>query len=180
MNLPNNKPTITTTSKGTLQIIFNKNERTRVLGILGIALGLVFSVPFVTYGEEWKYQVLAQDQVIKADARGVNAKSSLLEFKSIDVGGFRTARVFIHVLETDFAKNQGKFTSNSKLRVTCFHKLKMGSIQYFDQEIPMRFATYLGGWVEIPIIGPELRLIVWGESIPKQEMTANCTIYLLK
>jgi len=87
---------------------------------------------------------------------------------------------FVQVLRSDFQQNRGGFTPDAKLRVACFHNTKNGSHHYFEKEIPMTFGAYINGWVEIPIIGPELRVIVWGDNIPKLEMTANCTIYLLK
>jgi hypothetical protein len=130
--------------------------------------------------DDWRYEVLAQDKVIKAAAITSKAGDNLLEFKTISVGGFRTARFFVQVLRSDFQKNRGGFTPDAKLRVACFHNTKNGSHHYFEKEIPMTFGAYINGWVEIPIIGPELRVIVWGDNIPKLEMSADCTIYLLK
>lgn len=118
--------------------------------------------------------------VIKPDSITSKTGDSLLEFKAIDVGGFRTGRLFVQVIQSDFYKNEGKFTRDSKLRVACFHRTKSGSNLYFEKEIPMTVKTYIGGWVEIPIIGPELRVIVWGDNVPKLEMKGDCTLYLLK
>lgn len=130
--------------------------------------------------DDWRYDVLAQNKIIKPAAITSKAGDNLLEFTTINVGGFRTARFFVQVLQSDFQKNQGNFTRDARLRVTCFHGIKNGSSHYFEKEIPMAFTTYINGWVEIPIIGPELRVIVWGDNIPKLEMKADCTIYLLK
>jgi len=41
--------------------------------------------------DDWRYEVLAQDKVIKANAITSKAGDNLLEFKTISVGGFRTA-----------------------------------------------------------------------------------------
>ena len=154
---------------------------TMKMGIFtAIAFLLITCPPLGAATDNWRYEVLAQDKVIKAAAITSKAGDNLLEFKTIDVGGFRTARFFVQVLQSDFQKNQGSFTRDAKLRVACFHSTKNGSSHYFEKELPMTVASYINGWVEIPIIGPELRVIVWGDNIPKLEMTANCTIYLLK
>jgi len=44
----------------------------------------------------------------------------------------------------------------------------------------MTVTTYIVGWVEIPIIGPDMRIVVTGDKMPKTEMKLDCTIYLLK
>ena len=147
------------------------NRNLAIFGALALLLASGLRVRAAT--NEWRYDVLAQDKVVKAG-------DSLLEFESIDVAGFRTARLFVQIMQSDAHKNQGKFTRDAKLRVACFHNTKTGSSHYFEKEIPMEVKTNISGWVEIPVIGPELRVIVWGDNIPKTELNANCSIYLLK
>jgi hypothetical protein len=152
-------------------------SRFALLGLLALLLAIP---PFARAADGWRYEVLAKDQTIKADAIKTQAYNELLEFKTIDVGGFKIARLFVQLLQSDFHKNQGKFTSGAKLRVSCFHNTKSGSSHFFEKEIPMTVTTYISGWVEIPIIGPDLRVVITGDNFPKTEMKANCTIYLLK
>jgi hypothetical protein len=129
---------------------------------------------------DWRYEVLAQDKVIEADAITSPTYNKLLEFSSIGVGGFRTARFFVEIRQADLDGDQGKFTKDAKLRVSVFHNTKGGSHDYREAEIPMDVTTYLSGLVEIPVIGPDLRIIVWGDNLPKVQMTAESTLYLLK
>jgi len=96
-----------------------------------LALLLVTSNFARAAGEEWRSDVLAQDKVIKADAIKTQTYDNLIEFKTIDVGGFKSARLFVQVMQSDFYKNQGKFTSGAKLRVSCYHNTKTGSSHYF-------------------------------------------------
>lgn len=128
----------------------------------------------------WRYEVLTHDKVIAADAITPKTRSSLLDFPSIDVGGFRTARLFVHVMPSGGAVEPGKLTKAAKLRVAGFRDAPGGSQEYFDAEIPLRVGVYISGWVEIPIIGPRLRIVVSGDNLPKLEMKADCTLYLLK
>ena len=127
----------------------------------------------------WKYQVLAIDKVIEADAI-TKAHGGLLDLQPIDVGGFRIARLFVHVKPSGADVEEGKLTKAAKLRVTGFHNTPGGPQEYFEAEIPMRETTYISGWVEIPIIGPSLRITVSGDNLPKVTMKGNCTLYLLK
>jgi len=153
-------------------------QRYSIVGYFALLLVIAPSISAAV--EDWRYEVLAQDRIIKADAVKTQTYDNLLEFKSIDVGGFKTARIFVQVMQTDFYKNKGKFTPSAKLRVSCFHNMKRGSSHYFEKEIPTTVSTYISGWVEIPIIGPDLRVVITGDNIPKTEMKADCTIYLLR
>jgi hypothetical protein len=47
--------------------------------------------------EDWRYDVLAQGKVISADAITSPTYNNLLELNAIDVGGFRTARLFVRL-----------------------------------------------------------------------------------
>lgn len=156
-----------------------KNPKSQLL-LLGL-LTLFFAVPLLASGaDDWRYAVLAHDQIIKADAITTQTYDAVLEFKAIDVGGFKTARLFVDVMQSNFYKNQGKFTASAKLRVSCFHNIKGASTHFFEKEIPMKVTTYISGWIEIPIIGPDMRVVITGDNLPKTEMKAQCTIYLLK
>jgi len=128
--------------------------------------------------EGWRYEVLAHGKVIEAASPLARTGARLLDLKPIDVAGFRTARVFVHVMELS-PEREEKLTKEVKLRVEGFHSVKNGSYPYFEAEIPMKVATDISGWVEIPIIGPDLRIVVWGDNLPKSKMYADCTLYLL-
>jgi len=127
--------------------------------------------------KDWKYEILARDKVVEVDAI---ASKTLLDLQPVDVGGFRTARLFVHVIPSEGEKGQGKLTKAAKLRVAGFHDAPGGSREYFGAEIPMRGPTEISGWVEIPIIGPNLRIVVSGDNLPKHEMKVSCTLYRLK
>lgn len=43
----------------------------------------------------------------------------------------------------------------------------------------MRSTTYLSGWVEIPVVGPDLKIVVWGDNLPKSKVYVDCTMYVL-
>jgi hypothetical protein len=150
------------------------------LALLGLLALLLTIPPCARAADGWRYDVLAYDQIIKADAIKTQTYDNLLEFKTIDVGGFKTARLFVQVMQSDYHKNRGKFTPSAKLRVSCFHNTKGGSSHFFEKEIPMTVTTCISGWVEIPIIGPDMRVVITGDQLPKTEMKADCTIYLLK
>ena len=121
----------------------------------------------------WRYEILARNRVIPAQPTG-----DLLDFPSIDVGGFRSARLFVHVMPFG-AEHQG-LTKAAKLRITGFHNAPNGSHEYFQAEIPLRKADSISGWVEIPVIGRNLRIVVSGDGLPNLPMRANCTLYLLR
>lgn len=123
----------------------------------------------------WKYEILARNWVITPKADG-----HLLDFLSIDVGGFRTARLFVHVTPAGGEADQEKLTKAARLRVTGFHNAPNGSHEYAQAEIPMRVAPQISGWVEIPVIGHNLRIVVAGDQLPNLPLKANCTLYLLK
>jgi hypothetical protein len=64
--------------------------------------------------------------------------------------------------------------------VASFHDTASGSSEYHEADIPMQVTSAVSGWVEIPVIGPELRVIVWGDHLPRIGMTLDCTVYLVK
>ena len=48
-------------------------------------------------------------------------------------------------------------------------KVPNGSQKYFEGEILMQMPLSISGWVEIPVIGPELRVVISGDPLPKLE-----------
>jgi hypothetical protein len=121
--------------------------------------------------QESKYEVLARDKTI---APG----DPLLEFPAIDVQGFRTARLFIELTSGNQA--EAKLVKEARLRVAGFHPVPNGSQKYFEGTIPAQVPGTLSGWIEIPVIGPELRVVISGDKLPELERKATCTLYLLK
>lgn len=134
--------------------------------------------PAVLLEDGWRYEVLAQGKVIEPVSVPSRTGARLLDLKPIDVKGFRTARIFVHVMEFS-PEREWKLTKEAKLRVEAFHTVQGGSYPYVEAEVPMKEPTYLSGWVEIPVVGPELRIVVWGDNLPKSKMFADCTMYLL-
>jgi hypothetical protein len=148
--------------------------------IVRIILGCFALVPWLAPAADWKYQVLAEGRVVKADTIRANATNTLAEFEAVKVEGFRTARLYFRLLQSDFAKNFGKFPENSRVRITCGHVLKSGPSPYFYGEFRNKYSTYIDGWIEIPILGPSLGLTISGENVPRVDMEIDCTIYLVE
>jgi hypothetical protein len=128
----------------------------------------------------WRYDVLARDKIVAANAITSKAGDPLLDVSPIDTAGFRTARLFVQVLPAEGGPDPGKLTKTAKLHVSGFHDAPNGSQEYFAAEVPARGTASLGGWVEIPVLGPVLRIVVSGDSLPKAEMKVNCSLYLLR
>jgi hypothetical protein len=122
--------------------------------------------------KKWKYEVLARDKTI---APG----DPLLEFPAIDVRGFRTARLFVQLTPSG-SEAQAKVVKDAELRVAGFHPTPSGSQKYFEGTIPAQVPGLISDWIEIPVIGPELRIVISGDKLPELERKATCTLYLLK
>lgn len=133
-----------------------------------------------TEGDDWAYLKLESRINLAPEAITSPSYLKIAEFEDIDVSGYRTARIFVDLTEKDFFKSKGNFkVGTTNLEVSAFHNMGHGSNGYVDQKVVANATTSFSGYVEVPIVGPSLRLVVWGHAIPKIDMNFDCTIYLL-
>ena len=133
-----------------------------------------------TEGEGWTFHMLEQAQAFAADDIDSGSYFRLVEIEKIDVAGFRTARVFLKLTEADFHENQGEFVvGKTRLELSAFHNLRRGSSRYDGGEVVATAKTSFSGFVEVPVIGESLRLVVWGHGLPRKDVVFDCSVYLL-
>ncbi len=162
-----------------------------IIGLNRIVLIFLFAIiiPFVVYadskykvvskGENWKYLIIAENLLIKKETLENKKDNWLGQFENIDVAGYKEARLFVEVAEDD-AFGKGEFNNRSKIRIACFHNTNQGSTQYFEHEWHQEVTKMMAGWINIPVIGPDLRIIVFGDYVPLKQLRIRITLYCLK
>ena len=106
--------------------------------------------------------------------------ATLAEYDPIDTSGFRTIRVFFNLIQDDFYKNKGVFTSEAKVFVTVFHNTKNASSGIESKEFLIENTTGGNGYTEVPVLGPSSRVFIYGKNLPNKDMTLTTSIYLIK
>ncbi len=103
--------------------------------------------------------------------------------QTIDVGDWNEIRLWVHVFVSNYATTP--VTAAAKLNVQFFHVFGMqlgggGQFPYSNAVIPWDGVTsYINGYVSAPIIGEQLRILCYAESLPPGPYELFVTYYLV-
>jgi hypothetical protein len=160
-------------------IRFNKLILTFLITIIPIAVYADSKYKILSKGETWKYLIVADNLLLKKDTLEYKKDNWLGQFENIDVAGYKEARLFVEVAEDD-VYDKGEITDKSIIRISCFHNTNHDSSLYFQHEMHQEVTKMIGGWIKIPVIGPDLRIIVFGDYVPLKNLRLRITLYCLK
>ena len=110
----------------------------------------------------------------------------LANLKNVPVGGHTTFRVFYHLFpvctNSSAAVVEPIFSTQTVLRIWAYHHLPTTNLDYcayFTQDIsPHAASSLMDGWVEIPIIGEQANIVIFGVNLPHKDMAFNGTVYV--
>jgi hypothetical protein len=103
--------------------------------------------------------------------------------KTIDVGDWKEIRLWVHVFVSNYATTP--VTAAAQLNVQFLHVFGVqlgggGEFIYSNAVIPGDgFTSYINGYVSAPIIGEQLRIVCYAESLPPGPYELFVTYYLV-
>ena len=143
-------------------------------------------------GDSWKYLALAQPKQMWAKEVTARKCWTLAEFDKIDVAGYRIGQLFVNLGLREFYMDKLAFRRNSRIEVKCFHntysyqdgdpdrKMPGGSVDFVVKTFHPKIPTHIYGFLEFPVVGPEMRILILGHSIPAKDLVLEVTLYCLR
>jgi hypothetical protein len=131
-------------------------------------------------GENSAYYELVGPKISAATITKEQAESPVVtlgEWKSVQTHGFRTVRIFVQVLDLGATKSLPK-EATATIRVA--HNTQSGSTPYATKEFPIGFGVGDSAFIEAPVLGPTLRILVDGQNLPSTDAQIITTVYLVR
>jgi hypothetical protein len=132
-------------------------------------------------GKDWEYLALKPVVIKKETIYGYGSLEIIADIDEVDVSGFSKVRIYVQLREkVPYRSGLGDFIDDSKLKIIFLHDIENGSPVYHDSILEKQVTSYIDGYVEAPVIGPSLSIIVAGESLPLKDLVLELTVYCLK
>lgn len=114
-----------------------------------------------------------------AKMQKANGNVNFAEFGRLDSARFRTVRVFADLHQKEL-QAEGLFSRKCKLHIRVFHNTKTASSSYAEKEIVFAYTTGDCGYIDVPVIGTSMRILIDGENIPETDVRLTVSIYFLR
>jgi hypothetical protein len=124
----------------------------------------------------------ATRQVTGAELARNGDVEPLMEVQNIKVEGFESARVFFGLIKADLLGESGELLKpgTSRVAIEAYHAIHNVSYRYYREVIDAVVDTHLDGFVSIPIIGKEMRIVIRGYELPRMDAKIHASMYLVK
>ena len=100
-----------------------------------------------------------------------NKESQALYEQRIVTKDFKTLRLFVHI--NNQAYKESPFSTDSKFIVYAYYGIGNGSWGYFSKEFSYKSTSGWGGVVEIPVIGNQTRISVYGREMKNKKIEVD-------